>query len=261
LLDTIFDPEYRRNLNPATRQVPLLHALYLLCIPLAKILVRLGCTPTFITHLSNASAAAAVAALVWAQSPWLFPALWLAALFFDIADGIVARTTGRTSASGSFYDHMSDQVKVIALFLAAAIRYQSMAIWILCYAVCAGFLFMTVVNHVHAVRRLRLLARASPSGAAAPGETGTGRGSPRAALRAFLSRHPTLRSALVGVHASIFVMYGNSMVLVLPLSFGETWAVASLALFGLVTLRSLLVIIAAVTRVNHQLTLAGIPWK
>ena len=258
LLDRIFDPEYRRNLNPATRQVPLLHALYLLCIPLSKALVRLNCSPTFITHLSNVSAAAAVAALAWAENAWLFPVLWLTALFFDIADGIVARTTRRTSASGSFYDHMSDQVKVIALFLAAGIRYGSTTVWILCYVVCAGFLFMTVVNHVYAVRSLRLSTRPDrPTAAPSLADPGA----PRAALRSFLSRHPRLRRVLLGLHASIFIMYGNSMLLVLPLGLGETWATATLAFFGLVTLRSLLLIIAGVARVNQQLTLAGIPWK
>ena len=259
LLDRIFDPEYRRNLNQATRQVPLLHALYLLCIPLSKALVRLDCSPTFITHLSNVSATAAVAALLWAENAWLFPVLWLTALFFDIADGIVARTTRRTSASGSFYDHMSDQVKVIALFLAAGIRYGSTTVWILCYVVCTGFLFMTVVNHVYAVRSLRLSTRLDRPDSA-PGRTDSSRG-PRGALRSFLSRQPKLRQALVGLHASIFVMYGNSMLLVLPLGLGETWAVATLAFFGLVTLRSLLLVIAGVARVNQQLTLAGLPWK
>jgi hypothetical protein len=263
LFDKIFDPEYRRNLNQATRQVPLLRALYVLCIPLAKVLVRLNCSPTIITHASNLLACGAVAALAWAQNPWLFPALWLAALFFDIADGIVARTTKRSSASGSFYDHMSDQVKVMALFLGAGLRYDSTTIWVLCYATGAGFLFMSVVNQVHAVRSLRLSAGAGDpgAGARAPADVRQTNTGARGALRSFLRRHPRLREVLIGIHASIFVMYGNSMLLVLPLAFGESWAVATLAFFGIVTLRSLLLLLAAAARVNRELTSSGIPWK
>ena len=261
LLDRVFDPEYRRNLNRATLQVPLLRALYLLCIPLSKALVQLGWSPTSITHVSNLLAVGAVAALIWAENPWLFPALWLAALFFDMADGTVARTTGRASASGSFYDHMSDQIKVIALFLGAGLRYETTTIWILCYAVGTGFLFMTVVNQILALRSLRLSVRSrvheQEDAGTGPPPTGGARG----ALRSFLRRHPRLRSTLLGIHASIFAMYGNSMLLVLPLGLGETWAIATLAFFAIVTLRSLLRILIAVAKVNRQLALTGIPWK
>jgi phosphatidylglycerophosphate synthase len=262
LLDRVFDPEYRRNLNKVTLQVPLLRALYLLCIPLSKTLVRLGWSPTSITHVSNLLAVGSVAALIWAENPWLFPALWLAALFFDIADGIVARTTGQASATGSFYDHMSDQVKVMALFLGAGLRYDTTTIWILCYAVGTGFLFMTVVNQIYALRSLRLSVRAGARGkqepeAAVPPPAAETRG----ALRSFVRRHPRLRSTLIGIHASIFVMYGNSMLLVLPLAFGETWAIATLAFFGLITLRSLLLVLKEMVKVNRQFAHAGVPWK
>jgi hypothetical protein len=56
-------------------------------------------------------------------------------------------------------------------------------------------------------------------------------------------------------------MYGNSMLLVLPLGFGESWALATLVFFWFVTLRSILSSLAAASRVNRQLTLSGIPWK
>lgn len=261
LLDRVFDPEYRRNLNQATLRVPLLRALYLLCIPLSKALVRLGWSPTSITHVSNLLAIGAVAALIWAENPWLFPALWLASLFFDIADGTVARTTGRASASGSFYDHMSDQVKVIALFLGAGLRYETATIWVLCYAVGTGYLFMTVVNQVLALRSLRLSTRPRAREQEQPGTDMPPATGMRGALRSFMRRHPRLRSTLLGIHASIFDMYGNSMLLVLPLGLGETWAIATLAFFAIVTLRSLLLLLIAAANVNRQLALTGTPWK
>jgi hypothetical protein len=45
------------------------------------------------------------------KNPFIFPVFWLLGLFFDISDGMVARITKQTSASGSFYDHISDQVR------------------------------------------------------------------------------------------------------------------------------------------------------
>ena len=156
LVDRVFDRKYRDSLNRATREVPLLHLLYLTCIPLSKACVRLRLSPTMISHGSNALAMLAVAALAWSDKPWLFPLLWIAALYLDIADGIVARVTNTATASGSFYDHMSDQVKVILVFLAAGLRYESTNVWILSFLVSAGFLFMNLVNQILALRTLRL---------------------------------------------------------------------------------------------------------
>jgi phosphatidylglycerophosphate synthase len=254
LVDRLFDPAYRQNLNPATRQVPLLYALYFLCIPLSKSLVRLGVTPTTITHMSNALAIGAVASLAFAASPWWFPLLWLAALCFDIADGTVARTTGAASAQGSFYDHMSDQAKVAALFLCTGARYDTTEIWLLSYAAGATFLFLSVVNQVYGTRSLRLKLGTPAASAEAPPQT-------RGALSRFMRSNPRLKALLLGVWASVFLMYGNSMVLVLPLSFGADWAVATLLFFWIVTLYNLAGVLRAATRVNAQLTAARIPWK
>jgi hypothetical protein len=73
--------------------------------------------------------------------------------------------------------------------------------------------------------------------------------------------NPRLKALLLGVWASVFLMYGNSMVLVLPLSFGADWAVATLLFFWAVTLYNLVGVLRAATRVNAQLAAARIPWK
>ena len=262
-LDRVLDRKYRDSLNRATREVPLLHWLYITCIPLSKACVRLGLSPTTISHCSNALAMLAVTALAWSDNPWLFPLLWVAALYFDVADGIVARVTGKATASGSFYDHMSDQVKVILLFLATGLRYDSSSIWILSFVVCAGFLFMNLVNQVHALRSLRLsLGTAATQ---APHEQTDETAKPakglRAQLRSSMRRCPRLRSALLGVYASIFAMYGNSMLFVLPLGLGKIWAIATLTFFGIITLHSLANLLASASRVNRQLGIHAIPWK
>ena len=146
MIRTIFDTRYVEYFNRATKDVPLLYALYFLCIPLAKLLRTLGLSPTWITHLSNLLALAAICALVWASNPWWFPLLWFLALCFDIADGVVARASKSASASGSFYDHISDQVKIIGLFFAVGARYDDPRIWIMAYAINSAFLLAAVVN-------------------------------------------------------------------------------------------------------------------
>jgi phosphatidylglycerophosphate synthase len=259
LLDRIFDPAYRENLNPATRVVPLLHGLYLLCIPLAKLFVTLKVAPNTITHLSNATAAAAVAALIWAANPWLFPALWFAALMLDVADGIVARTTRTASARGSFFDHMSDQVKVVAVFLGTGLRYDATEAWVLAYAACTAYLFLGVMNQNGVARALRLAAGMKSAGAEMPSAA-----APAAevgALRAFVRRHPRLRAAAVGLYSSVVLMYGNSMLWILPLSFGREAALAASAFFLALTLYNMAGSIRTVGRVNDQLTAARIPWR
>lgn len=260
LLNKLFDPQYRAHLNQATREVPLLYALYVLCIPMSKVLIRFGVSPTVITHFSNLLAIIAVAALVWAPNPWWFPALWTLSLFFDIADGIVARATKRSSAVGSFYDHVSDQVKVILLFFGAGLRYDESLIWILSYFAGTTFLLVAVVNQISAHRAFRVsVHRAEPAPAPAPAPVDAH--GLRQVLRSYLRRHPRLRSLLWGTYLSIFAMYGNSMLLVLPLSFGREWAVVGSVLFWIVAARSLIVVLRFAHRTNRQLADLGIRWK
>jgi len=262
LVDRVFDRKYRDSLNRATREVPLLHLLYLTCIPLSKACVRLRLSPTMISHGSNALAMLAVAALAWSDKPWLFPLLWIAALYLDIADGIVARVTNTATASGSFYDHMSDQVKVILVFLAAGLRYESTNVWILSFLVSAGFLFMNLVNQILALRTLRLsLGTANQVPDQPTGQVEEPAKGFRARVRSALCQHPGMRNVLVGAYASVFAMYGNSMLFVLPLGLGEVWAIATLIAFGIITLRSLAIILASTSHVNRQLGIHAIPWK
>lgn len=267
LIDTIFDPAYRKGFNPATNDVPLLKVLYLMTIPLAKLLARLNIKPNTITSISNVVALMGIGALIWGENPWVFPALWLAALLFDMADGIVARVTGQSSASGSFYDHMSDQIKVILLFLAVALRYDSLLIWVLVYITNALFLFMGIVNYVCMARTLKLGCSSVSSNlgnAATPAVTAhkeISSGGVRGVLKRFFMHHPRLKKWALGAFASVFVMYGNSMVLLLPLSFGKEWAIATLLLFSLITFRSLVSIMRMVVEVNRGFGRAGTSWK
>ena len=262
MIRTIFDTRYVEYFNRATKDVPLLYALYFLCIPLAKLLRTLGLSPTWITHLSNLLALAAICALVWASNPWWFPLLWFLALCFDIADGVVARASKSASASGSFYDHISDQVKIIGLFFAVGARYDDPRIWIMAYAINSAFLLAAVVNQVVAHRRFRLstgvVADAAPEAAANAEAASPGFGN---GLRVVLNSWPRLKRFLRGTYLSVFLVYGNSMVLLLLLSFGKTAAILTMSIFSIVMARGLWQLFRAAHQVNRQLTRNAVPWK
>jgi phosphatidylglycerophosphate synthase len=250
--------------NRATKDVPLLYVLYFMCIPLAKALRFIGATPTQVTHLSNVFALAAVGSLVWISDPWWFPALWVAALCFDVADGMVARANASSSASGSFYDHVSDQVKIVGLFLAVGLRYDDSAIWVLTYLLNAAFLLSAVINQVIAHRRFRLSVKLSDE--IVPPEKDNGASyvkleSVADRLRALLRRWPRTKRLVRGVYLSIFSVYGNSMLLLVPLSFGKNAALLTMLFFSLVMARSLWILFRAVYQVNQQLSRNAVPWK
>ncbi|HEY3432203.1 MAG TPA: CDP-alcohol phosphatidyltransferase family protein [Rhodocyclaceae bacterium] len=260
-----FDERFIQGFNPATRSVPLLYFLYLSAVPLAKVLIVCRIKPNSITTLSNLTAIAGLVFLVLGSSAWLFPMMWMLALFLDIADGIVARVTGQASAQGSFYDHMSDQVKVIALFLCVALRYDEHAVWIVAFAANGLFMFYGVVNQFYYARTL-LLSRAAP--AAVQQSVGSRQASEisnqtteRGLIKSFFDRHPFAKKCVLGVYASLFVMYGNCMILLLPVSIGWEWAMASMLLFGLVTFRSLVEVVRNTIKVNKQIAQAKISWR
>ena len=106
------DKDYLKFFNNATKTVPILKFLYIINIPLVKLLIHLKLTPFTISTISNLLAFLALLALFFEYNPIIFSILWIMSLFFDIADGIVARKTSSSSANGSFYDHFSDQIKV-----------------------------------------------------------------------------------------------------------------------------------------------------
>lgn len=263
MIHLFFDERYIQGFNPATRSVPLLYFLYLSTVPLAKLLIACRIKPNSITTLSNLTAIAGLVFLVQGSSAWLFPMAWMLALLLDIADGIVARVTGQSSAQGSFYDHMSDQVKVIALFLCVALRYDEYLVWIVAFAVNAIFMFYGVVNQLCYARTL-LLNRAAaaaqqPMTSLQDGEIRLK--TERSSVKLFFDRYPITKKFVLGVYSSLFVMYGNCMIILLPVSTAREWAVASMLLFGLVTLRSLVEVLRNTIKLNKQIAQAKASWR
>jgi archaetidylinositol phosphate synthase len=78
-----------------------------------KPLTDAGITPNAITVLGLlASLASAMCYYYWASSPILLPAagaLVLLSGFFDAIDGVIARTTGKVTSFGGFFDSVSDR--------------------------------------------------------------------------------------------------------------------------------------------------------
>ncbi len=259
------DERYIQGFNSATRSVPLLYFLYLSAVPLAKLLIFCRIKPNSITTLSNLTAIAGLIFLAWGSSAWLFQIAWVLALLLDIADGTVARVTGQSSAQGSFYDHMSDQVKVIALFLSVALRYNEYEVWIVAFIVNGLFMFYGLVNQVCSIRALLLNKVVSVAileiKDSPQQELGSLKQAGRGRIKSFFDKHPFVKKALLGVYASLFVMYGNCMILLLPVSLGTDWAMASMLLFGLVTFRSLVEVVLNTIKVNKQIAQAKIAWR
>lgn len=264
MIRLFFDNRYIQGFNPATRSVPLLYFLYLFTVPLAKLLIVCRIKPNSITTLSNLTAIAGLVFLVQESSAWLFPMAWMLALFLDLADGMVARVTGQSSAQGSFYDHMSDQVKVIALFFCVALRYDEYAVWVVAFAVNGLFMFYGVVNYSLYARRL-LLNSTAPVDAQKRLKSQQSSEIPKKTLRGLVKsifvRYPFAKKCALGVYASLFLMYGNCMILLLPVSIGRDWAVASMLLFGLVVFRSLVQVVRDTIKVNKEIAQAKISWE
>ena len=263
MLRTIFDSGYRQYFKPATQDVPLLYVLYALCTPLAKLLVRAGASPAAVTHLSNILAACSLAALVWSGNPWWFPLFWLGALCFDVADGIVARATKQSSAAGSFYDHVSDQIKMIGLFFAVGVRYDDPLVWGLAYGLNSAFLLSAVINQVIAHRRFRLSSHVAAGHLDEPDmkvRAGVSSGLVNR-LRAEVHQRPWLRQLVRGIYLSVFSVYGNAMLFLMALSFGRQAAIFTMTFFCVVMARALFMLFRTMFQINAELARSNVPWK
>jgi hypothetical protein len=80
-------------------------------------------------------------------------------------------------------------------------------------------------------------------------------------FRSALNDWPRLKKFIRGMYLSVFLVYGNAMVLLLFLSFGETAALLTMSLFSIVMARGLWQLLRAAHQVNRQLTRHSIPWK
>jgi len=153
---------YDEYINPARKVIPALYFLYIMAIPLAILFIKLKFKPNLITTLSNISALISYYFILLGDSIFLFSFFWILALFLDICDGIVSRKTKQTSPQGSFYDHFTDQIKIILLFLSAGLYYDSTVTWFLSFLSSTIFLLRALLLYMLKYRS-KLLAFESQS--------------------------------------------------------------------------------------------------
>ena len=107
--------------------------------PLAKLLAKCNVHPNIITLTSNVLVVISFYFL-FSQEIILFIVFWITAEVFDICDGTVARLTGKTSESGAFFDHFSDQVKIFLFFICISLYFKSEIITLLAFLSAGIFL-------------------------------------------------------------------------------------------------------------------------
>ena len=76
---------------------------------------KMGMTPNMITTLSNISVIIVVILLFKSEYYWA-AFFTIIAYFFDCLDGHLARSYNMTTVFGDYYDHISDSLKIIAIF-------------------------------------------------------------------------------------------------------------------------------------------------
>jgi phosphatidylglycerophosphate synthase len=139
--------------NVSTVDIPFLYFLYICSVPLAMLFVKFKLKPNTITTFSNISAIVSFYFIVVDYNFLYFFFFWILALFLDISDGMVARATDKKSANGSFYDHFTDQVKIILLFFSTAIYFDTKEIWILTFLTSTLFLLYAYISYMLKFRR------------------------------------------------------------------------------------------------------------
>ena len=223
----------------AAEEVPLLEVLYRLCLPVAKLFISIGVSANMVTTLSNIFALTAILSLIKLSNHWVFPILWFVSMLLDLCDGMVARLSGSASHTGNFYDKVSDQVKIIGVFLAIGIRYSDMVIWIAIFVVNSVWLLYTSLRMTLQYYQLRL--RPEP-GSEMPVSSTAG---------SFISKAGPLSKLLWFIYSAIFLTYGNVFLWFLPASFGKEYAWFSVALLFVVFSKCLARTIISNMKINR----------
>jgi phosphatidylglycerophosphate synthase len=102
---------------PAEAENPIDNLIYVGVEAVAPLFHDFGWTPNMITTASNVAAAISVYC-IYKRKFAVSAALFLLAYFFDCLDGYVARKYNMVTVFGDWYDHISDVLKVVFVFIA-----------------------------------------------------------------------------------------------------------------------------------------------
>lgn len=233
---------YKRYFSPVAEEAPVLKILYWVSAPLADGLQRLGFSASALTTVSNLFCLAALYA-IWIGSPVGYAVCVFLGLIFDLCDGMVARMTKTSSIFGGFYDHYSDKVKIILLYLFLGLHYQNDLVWILGVLNIGFFLLAGSTNEGQSNKIMAAYIN-RPDLFDAPG---LGQGTPSAPKRS------PLRRLLKPIYFSLVVIYGNFMLYFIPMGFGVFWAQAFMGITLLVILRANWIALRDIHRLHHVL--------
>ena len=106
--------------------------LYAFAYPIAIIFKRIGFSPNLVTIISTLFAILAFVSLI-KSNLILFNIFWGNSFLLDYTDGTLARLTNKVGKSALRIDHVSDQLKIILIFLGFGIYYDCKEIWILTF--------------------------------------------------------------------------------------------------------------------------------
>ena len=206
--------------------------------------------------LSNISAL--LSCLFLFINPYIFALFWFLALVFDICDGIVARITKQSSAIGSFYDHYSDIVKILLLYFFVAVKYNVVLIWVLAMLNVIIFSLMAIANIIFSQRNAILRYELNAIGCKTNLIVSGGK---KGFIKNALNKFPRFKKVILFVYSSIFIIYGNFNLLLLPLGVSEEWAFYTFIVVFIVVFKSMLGIVNNVHKKNIFFRDQNIKWK
>jgi phosphatidylglycerophosphate synthase len=105
--------------------------MYKITYPLAKLFVYCRVSPNTITFLSMLFVVLSSLSVINNLSIKYFLCLWITAVFFDVADGLVARMSNRVRRHSFGFDHTSDLIKTSVTLISFGFLYTSTETWLL----------------------------------------------------------------------------------------------------------------------------------
>lgn len=239
---------YNLHISKDAEHVLLLKFIYFINFPLLWFFLKFKIKANTVTTLSNLSAVFSFYFLF--NNETAFYALWTFALFLDVCDGMIARATSTSSANGSFYDHYSDIAKILFLYLSIAIKYNDQIIWILAMLNAILFSLMAIANTILSKKVIEeeFLAKNKLILEKINKTTKN-----KLKLVLFIKKFPLLKKIILESYSSIFVIYGNFNLLLLPLAYSKDIAQYTFILILFVVTKSLISIVRHVMIKNINL--------
>lgn len=206
----------KHKFNPIVESIFLLKIMYIISFPLAKLFARFSVNPNTITTISNISIFVALYFL-YLENIVAFIVFWILAEIFDICDGTVARLTNKSSESGAFYDHFSDQVKIFVFFVAISLYFDDELITYMSFISAGIFLLYIDIS-----KRIEIYKLKYPN------------------TEQSQQSEPQKLSALRQIYNHIFLVHGHTMVLISFMLISYEFAMYGLALFLIVAFKNFL---------------------